>query len=103
MAIDINSGLGPLTQGGRKATERDAGVAPRSDKASRSGGEQVDSVRISDSANSLREMESRLEETESFDQAKVESIKQALAEGRYPVDSQRLAEKFLQLEDQINQ
>ncbi len=36
-----------------------------------------------------------------FDRAKVESIKQAIAEGNYPVNPRRIAENFVALEKMI--
>lgn len=38
-----------------------------------------------------------------FDRAKVESIKQAIAEGQYPLDPRRIAESFLALERMIRE
>ena len=37
----------------------------------------------------------------AFDQAKVESIKQALRNGQYPLDSRRIAENFVAIEKMI--
>jgi negative regulator of flagellin synthesis FlgM len=36
-----------------------------------------------------------------FDAAKVESIRQAITEGRYPLDAKRIAESFMALEAMI--
>jgi negative regulator of flagellin synthesis FlgM len=36
-----------------------------------------------------------------FDRAKVESIKQAIAEGNYPLDARRIAESFVAIERMI--
>ncbi len=36
-----------------------------------------------------------------FDRAKVESIKQAIAQGQYPLDAQRIAESFVAIERMI--
>ena len=36
-----------------------------------------------------------------FDRAKVEAIKTAIQEGKYPVDSRRIAENFVALEKMI--
>lgn len=37
----------------------------------------------------------------SFDRAKVESIKKAIQEGQYPLDSRRIAESFMAIERMI--
>ena len=103
MAIDINNRLGLLTQNGGKSPEQ-----VRADESSRSaeqtrtrdaGGEN--SVRISDDAASLRAMEAKLERQQSFDESRVNAIRDAIAKGEYPIDNQRLAEKFLQLESKL--
>ena len=36
-----------------------------------------------------------------FDAAKVEQIKQALAEGNYPLDERRIAESFVAIESML--
>jgi negative regulator of flagellin synthesis FlgM len=36
-----------------------------------------------------------------FDRAKVEAIKQALKDGQYPLDSRRIAENFIAIENMI--
>jgi negative regulator of flagellin synthesis FlgM len=37
----------------------------------------------------------------SFDRAKVESIKKAIQDGQYPLDSRRIAESFVAIEQMI--
>jgi negative regulator of flagellin synthesis FlgM len=39
--------------------------------------------------------------SEPFDKAKVDSIKQAIQDGQYPLDSRRIAESFLAVERMI--
>ena len=104
MAIEFNNNsLGPLSQSGGKAAQQtaadDAAKARAQAKARDARAE--DSVEISADANSLRAMQARLERQESFDEARVAEIKQAIADGQYPIDNQRLAEKFLQLESTL--
>jgi negative regulator of flagellin synthesis FlgM len=100
MTIDINNGLGPLAQGGSKTTERqESQIASKTPEAREHTSK--DTVKISDDATNLREMQARLERQESFDEARVSEIRQAISEGRYPIDNERLAEKFLELESQL--
>ena len=100
MTIDINNGLGPLAQGGSKTTERqESSNASKTPEAREQSNK--DTVKISDDANNLREMQARLERQESFDEARVSEIRQAISEGNYPIDNERLAEKFLELESQL--
>ncbi len=102
MAIDINNvTLGTVKHRGAEQpehkaadTRRGAGAQPQ---------EHADKVELSSDAQTLQQVEKRLENAESFDQAKVDKIKQALADGEYPIDNERLASKFYQLEQQLNQ
>lgn len=47
------------------------------------------------------EVAKRAMSSEPFDQAKVDSIKQAIQDGQYPLDSRRIAESFLAVERMI--
>ena len=38
---------------------------------------------------------------EMFDRVKVEKIRREIAEGRFPIDEDRLAKKFRELEEQL--
>jgi negative regulator of flagellin synthesis FlgM len=61
-----------------------------------------DRVEISQDAKSLERVSVSISESSSFDEKKVAEITQAIREGRYPLDSQRIAEKFMELESQLN-
>ena len=50
---------------------------------------------------SLSNVAERVKEQPSFDRAKVESIKQALRDGNYPLNPRRIAESFVALEQMI--
>jgi negative regulator of flagellin synthesis FlgM len=103
----------PISQYGR--------LSP-SDNAARNNAEKVSkkasssSVSASPASGSERAAPAREEDTVSlsnvtqkvmaepdFDRAKVESIKQAIAEGQYPLDPRRIAESFLALERMIRE
>ena len=70
-----------------QATAEDA--APVKDKAS-----NIDTLSLSNVAE-------RVKEQPSFDRAKVESIKQALRDGNYPLNPRRIAESFVSLERMV--
>jgi negative regulator of flagellin synthesis FlgM len=53
-----------------------------------------DELKLSDAAQ-------RAMTAPDVDRAKVDAIKQALAEGRYPIDPKRIAESFMALEKMI--
>ena len=67
--------------------------------ASRPG---TDSVELSADAAALKEV-SLQNNVQPFDESRVEAIRQAISEGRYHVDPERLAENFTRLESQIIQ
>jgi negative regulator of flagellin synthesis FlgM len=104
MAIDINNRLGGLTQTNAKAADQAADGAKAKAKAGDAASREADArdaVKISDDAAALQAMQTRLERQESFDEARVSEIRQAIESGQYPIDNQRLAENFLKLESKL--
>jgi negative regulator of flagellin synthesis FlgM len=79
----VDKKQGPQAQ----ATAEDA--APVKAKAS-----NIDTLSLSNVAE-------RVKEQPSFDRAKVESIKQALRDGNYPLNPRRIAESFVSLERMV--
>jgi negative regulator of flagellin synthesis FlgM len=61
-----------------------------------------ETVSLTDTARQLRSLENRLSTLPAVDIQRVENVKQALADGSYEFDSERAAEKFLQLETLLN-
>ena len=51
----------------------------------------------------FNEIKARLKQAPDFDRAKVESIKQSIANGQYPLNPRRIAESFVSLEQMIGQ
>lgn len=99
MAIDI-SGVNPnkLNQPANRA-ERNA--ENRARQAEKSAESRQEEVRISEDAQAIERLAREVRSAESFDEQRVKDITQAISEGRYPVDNQRVAEKFLELESQL--
>ena len=62
-----------------------------------------ETVTLTDTAQQLRSLENKLSALPTVDIQRVENVKKALAEGSYEFDSNRAAEKFLQLETLLNQ
>ena len=58
----------------------------------------VDTVSITDTSAQLRSIESSLASLPVVDTQRVESIKQAIADGSYQVDSQTIADKLIDFE-----
>ena len=96
-AASSNAGLSTGT--GKKA-DAAQNVAP--EKASTSQN-TVDSstVTVTDSAFKLLQIEKTLAEMPSFDAEKVESIKQALSDGSYTINTDSIAEKLISFEQDL--
>jgi negative regulator of flagellin synthesis FlgM len=82
------------------APEQKPAVAGRVASRERSA---QDEVQLSAQARSLKQLQSQATTGDAFDRERVEKIRSAIAEGRYHVDAQRLAENFLDLENILNQ
>ncbi|MBY5992925.1 flagellar biosynthesis anti-sigma factor FlgM [Ferrimonas balearica] len=100
MAIDLNKLGGgahrPLTQQGQgKAT-----AAPQSSAAPAKPA--ADAVVLTEQAQQLSRAESGLADATGIDQAKVDAVKQAIAEGRYHVDPERLASNITKFENELS-
>lgn len=54
-----------------------------------------DQVALTDSAARLRELEARLAELDITDPARVEAVRQAIAEGRFQVDPEAVADGMI--------
>jgi len=60
---------------------------------------QSDTVALTAEAKSLQQLGKDVSsQTEYFDQERVDTIKQSIAEGQYAVDPQRVADKFMETE-----
>ncbi len=49
----------------------------------------------------FNEIKARLKQAPDFDRAKVDSIKESIANGQYPLNPRRIAESFVSLEQMI--
>ncbi|EMD99818.1 MULTISPECIES: flagellar biosynthesis anti-sigma factor FlgM [Stutzerimonas stutzeri subgroup] len=106
MVIDFNRPNSPLNApNGRSSVqgnERTSGTqqgpaseAPKADSVNTS-----DTVQLSPEAQRLQQATDKLNEQPAVDQERVAKLKQAIAEGSYQVDSQRVASKLLAFESQ---
>ena len=87
------------------ATHRTAGLALRSAAptpraAPWPAAESGESVRFSAEVQHLQQITDQLREQPEVDAARVERLRQSIADGSYQVDSQRLAGKLLAFESQ---
>lgn len=102
MVIDFNPG----TNGASRSSQSSATAGKREVTADRPAGTQNTGqpatggaeVRLSNQAQQLQAIEERLRELPEVDTARVERIKQAIADGSYQPDSRRIADKLIDLE-----
>jgi len=57
-----------------------------------------DTVSISKESVHIRELQQQLDSISEIDSEKVDAIKQEIAKGNYPIDSNRIAENLINLE-----
>jgi negative regulator of flagellin synthesis FlgM len=107
MAIEFNRPNSAVNtpSSGRTAsvqnTERPTAQPALTDEAkSTSSAASGESVRLSPEAQRLQQTTEKLSQQPAVDQERVAQIKQAIADGSYQVDSQRVASKLLSFESQ---
>lgn len=96
MANPIDNGPrlnGVQVGGSGRAQDPSADKSAASSAASRPAAADA----ASESARLTRVRE-QIDSAPEVDMARVEAIKQAIAEGRFPIDPERVAEKFIELE-----
>lgn len=86
-----------------KITRLDPRVAGQSTQqaARRAEAAALDPVRVSNMSRELSAVLGPAAMDDTFDQDKVESIRREILEGRFPIDEDRLASKFRELEKEL--
>ena len=98
MSIEINN---INVSGGRSRDPAGAGSAAdkgRQSADSTRADAQAGEVKFSEDAQALQRVQANIEALDSFDAKRVDAIRSAISNGEYPIDNNKLAEKFLQLE-----
>ncbi len=106
MVRDINSVNGPRagtsntsnTSKSAKGNESAAVQTPaqQTTKPTGAAGPAQDTVKISEQAKILKSVESQLKQLSDVDFLRVEELRNAIAEGRYEIDTQHTADRMLQ-------
>ncbi|BDY04003.1 MULTISPECIES: flagellar biosynthesis anti-sigma factor FlgM [Ferrimonas] len=99
MAIDINklsSGTAGL-QPARRAVTQQSKPEGSSAQAAAKG----DEVKLTQEAQQLQRAEKVMQETPEVNSSKVEALKQAISEGRYHVDPDKLAANLSRFESEL--
>lgn len=87
-----NVGTGNAAQSGQGTAENKAAESQGNPASSR------DTVSLTPQAQQLRDLENRIAELPEVDSGRVNSIKDAIADGSYEIDANRIAEKLMQFE-----
>lgn len=106
MAIDFNGANNNALNNTQKqgVRQRDAGPEKAGARQPAEGGEQArESTRVdlSPDARNIKAAEQTLQEQPEVDDAKVAQIREALEDGSYSVDAEKLAQKMLNVDDSI--
>ncbi|MFP4272990.1 MAG: flagellar biosynthesis anti-sigma factor FlgM [Halothiobacillaceae bacterium] len=101
--MSIIDGLGagrprPNEVGGDDRLRNDPARGRPASGTERATGTSGDSVQLTDGASRLQQLQSQAGSEPAFDQAKVDRIKQLISDGEYAMDSQKIAERFVELE-----
>lgn len=102
MAIDL-SGLSsrPTTGGTNRVSSTPADTSAKSGNQGPESSSGVETVKLSAEAQTLQKLEEQVAQLPDVDTDRVARIKQAIEDGSYSTNSERVAAKLMQLEDQL--
>ncbi len=99
MSINNITGLsGPSQRGNDVGASRGSRSA---DAGKSDAPAPADSVTLSEGSARLREMTEQLADMPAVDSARVDQLRQAIADGSYQPDGERIADKMLAMEAQL--
>ncbi|MEH6470268.1 MAG: flagellar biosynthesis anti-sigma factor FlgM [Halopseudomonas sp.] len=102
MAIDL-TGLSSVNAGTRSKASTNvasarSGAAEKQPAAAQT---QPETVKLSSEAQMLNKLEEQVAQLPDTDESRIASIKQAVEDGSYSIDPERIASKLTSLEDQL--
>ena len=71
------------------------------DQASAPEAKRADSVQLTDTAARLAELQAEVSSAEGVDLARVDAIRQQIADGSYTVDADRVADALMTMENEL--
>lgn len=89
-----NNGITNNTANGSANTQKTAASA-KAENSSSAAATSGDSVELSQAAKSLTELESKINASADVDTNRVADIRQAIADGNYSIDADKIAAKLL--------
>ncbi|MEW6444509.1 MAG: flagellar biosynthesis anti-sigma factor FlgM [Pseudomonadota bacterium] len=98
-SINNLTGRGRAYDIGADSRNAPAGSARTGGTGSAEGGS--DSITLTETGSQIAATAREMAATPAFDSAKVERIKSLIAEGRYAIDPQRIADRFIELESSL--
>ena len=105
MATEINNNIPPVTSQGVDSRNRSQATGNQSDKAKTAevsdSAKSADQVSLTHTAQTLRELAETVAKESVVDTDKANAIKQALADGTFEVDAERIAGKLTQMEQAL--
>ena len=67
----------------------------------RTSGQTADQLSLTSSAQLLKELSEAVAASPEVDQSRIDAIRQAIADGSYDIDAGRIADRLLNLDDQL--
>jgi negative regulator of flagellin synthesis FlgM len=94
---NIRSGH-PLTNTSRNSVKSEQ---TKTDSSASRAPTAKDAVSLSDQGKAIGQMSSQLATSPAFDSAKVQAIKEAIANGSYMIDADKLADNMIRFENEL--
>jgi len=98
MSIDINGISSPLVQGPKDDSQMKQSVASTPTKLETGSSSTADTVSLSTDAVQLGKLDNSVVNAPVVDTQRVEQVKQAISDGTYKFDAEKVADKLMQFE-----